>query len=52
MKTRKNKLDFKKRTIAELNDAQMHDVNGGTLSLAVVSVLVVSPAFSTVLWRN
>jgi natural product precursor len=31
-----NKLAFNKVAVAELNDKQMHDVDGGTTSLCIV----------------
>ena len=35
MKTQKNnKLDFRKASIAELNDNELYDVKGGTLTLS------------------
>jgi len=45
MKTnKKNKLDFTKNSIVELNDAKMNDVNGGTSLLCwSIVTLVLSP---------
>jgi len=42
MKTQNNKLDFKKRSLIELNDNQMLDVQGGSTPAIIVSANVSS----------
>jgi len=40
LKTQTQKLVFKKDSVAELNDSQLNDVNGGATPAYVVTVLV------------
>jgi len=48
MKTQKQKLEFHKNDVLELNDNQMLDVNGGTSPTHIICSIVLSIIITTI----
>lgn len=50
MKTQKKRLDLKKNSLVELNDNQLHDVQGGTSPVCLSVLSVVNGTLVSVFW--